>query len=79
MTEDSSPGDESTECKRQIVSGARLQHWRQREDEGRRSEQTEVRQARLDRRHVHGDESINTFSRSIGMELDSEGSTCTEQ
>ena len=40
---------------------------------------TEVRQARLDRR-VHGEESV-VFSRSIGVELDSEGcivSTCTE-
>ena len=48
--------------------------------EGRRSERTEVRQARLDRGRVHGEESV-TFSGSIAMELDSEGSivsTCTE-
>ena len=32
---------------------AGLQRWRQREQEGRRSEQTEVRQARLDRRHMY--------------------------
>ena len=62
------------------VSGTRLQRQRQREQEGRRSEGTELRQARLDRQHVHGEESV-AFSRSIGMELDSEGSivsTCTE-
>ena len=53
---------------------------RQREQEGRRSEWTEVRQARLDTRSIHGEESV-MFSGSIGMELDSEGSivsTCTE-
>ena len=46
-----------------------------------RSEQTEVRQARLDGRRVHGEESSVAFSRSIGVELDSDGSvmsTCTE-
>ena len=35
---------------------------------------------RLDRRHIHGEEFSVAFSRSIGMELDSEGSivsTCT--
>ena len=35
----------------------------------------------MDGRHVHGEESSVTFSRSIGVELDSEGSvvsTCTE-
>ena len=72
--------DESTECERQIASGARLQHRCQREREGRQSERTEVRQARLDRRCVHGEESV-AFSGSIGVELDSEGSivsTCTE-
>ena len=56
---------------------ARLQRWRQREQEGRRSEWTEVRQARLDRQSVHGEESFMSsvaFSRSIGVELDSEGS-----
>ena len=52
---------------------ARLQCRRQREQEGRWSERTEVRQARLDRRSVHGEESV-VFSRSIGVELDSEGS-----
>ena len=33
-------------------------------------ERTEVRDARLDRLSVHGEESV-AFSRSIGMELDS--------
>ena len=61
------------ECERQIASGVRLQCRRQREQEGRRSERTEVRQARLDRQHVHGEESV-VFSGSIGVELDSEGS-----
>ena len=41
--------DKSTECERQIASGARLQRWCQREQEGRRSERTKVRQVRLDR------------------------------
>ena len=44
-------------------------------------QQTELRHARLDRRHVHGEKSSVTFSRPIGIELDSEGSimsTCTE-
>ena len=56
---------------------ARLQCRRQREQEGR---QSEVRQARLDRRSVHGEESVE-FSGSIGVELDSEVSivsACTE-
>ena len=60
---------------------ARLQRRRQKEQEQRRLEQTEVRQARLDRRHILGEESCVAFSRSISMELDSEGSvmsTCTE-
>ena len=60
-------------------STARLQCWRQRQQEGRRSEWTDVKQARLDRQRVHGEESV-AFSGSIGMELDSEGSimsTCT--
>ena len=52
---------------------ARLQCQRQREQEGRQSERTEVRQARLDRRSVHGEEFV-VFSGSIGVELDSEGS-----
>ena len=52
---------------------ARLQHRRQREQEGRRSERTKVREARLDRRSVHGEESV-MFSGSISVELDSEGS-----
>ena len=52
---------------------ARLQRRRQREQEGRRSEQTEVTQARADRQHVPGEESV-AFSGSISMELDSEGS-----
>ena len=56
---------------------ARLQHWRQREQEGRRSERTDVRQPRLDRRHVHGKESV-AVSGSIGVKLDiySEGPSC---
>ena len=53
---------------------ARLQHQCQREQEQRQSEQTEVRQARLDRRCVHSEESSVAFSRSIDVELDSEGS-----
>ena len=58
----------------------RLQCQHQREQERRRSELTEVRQARLDRRHMHSEESV-AFSGSISMELHSEGSivsTCTE-
>ena len=66
---------------RQIASGARLQRSCQREQEGRRSERTEVRQARLsDRRRVYGEESV-AFSESINVELHSEGSimsTCTD-
>ena len=54
-------------------STARLQCWRQRQQEGRRSECTDVKQARLDRQRVHGEESV-AFSGSIGVELDSEGS-----
>ena len=59
---------------------ARLQCRRHGEQEGRRSERTEVREARLDRRSVHGEESV-MFCGSISVELDSEGSivsTCTE-
>ena len=58
----------------------RLQHRRQRDQEGRWSERTEVMEARLDRRSIHGEESV-VFSGSIGVELDSEGSivsACTE-
>ena len=72
--------DESTECERQISSGVRLQHQCQREQGGRWSERTEARQARFDRQHIHGEESV-VFSGSISVELDSEGSivsTCTE-
>ena len=47
---------------------ARLHRQCQREQEGRRSERTEVREARLDRRSVHGEESI-TISGSIGVKL----------
>ena len=71
--------DESTGCERQVASEARgkatarLQRWCQREQEGKQSERTKVRQARLDRRSVHGEESV-VFSGSIGVELDSEGS-----
>ena len=43
--------------------------------ENRRSEQTEVRQARLDRRSGDGEESV-VFSGSISVELDSEGPSC---
>ena len=49
--------------------------------EQRQSEQPKVRQARLDRQHVHSEESSVTFSRYIGVKLDGEGSvvsTCTE-
>ena len=53
---------------------ARLQCWHQREQERTRLERTEVRQARLDRRHVHGEESSVAFGRSISVELYSEGS-----
>ena len=72
--------DECTECDRQIASGARLQRRHQREQEGRRSERTNVRQARLDRRRVHSEESV-VFSGSISVELHSEGSivsTCPD-
>ena len=57
---------------------ARLQHRCQREQEGRQSEQTEVRQARLDRQCILGEESFVAF---VGVELDSERSilsTCAE-
>ena len=57
---------------------ARLQHERQNEQEQRQSEQTEVRQARLDRWHIQGEKSSVAF---ISVELNSEGSivsTCTE-
>ena len=47
---------------------ARLQRRRQREQEGRRSEWTEVRQARLDRRSIHSEESV-VFNGSIGVKL----------
>ena len=53
----------------------------QKEQEQKQSEQTVVKQARLDRRHVHSEKSSVAFSRSIGMELDSEGFivlTCTQ-
>ena len=43
--------------------------------EGRRSERTEVRQARLDRRSGDSEESV-VFSGSISVELDSEGPSC---
>ena len=59
----------------------RLQHRHQTEQERRRSEQTEVRQARLDRQRAHGEKSSVAFSRSLGVELDSEGSimsTCAQ-
>ena len=59
---------------------ATLQRRCQREQEGRRSERTKVREARLDRRSVHSEESV-VFTRSINVELDSEGSivpACTE-
>ena len=47
---------------------------------GRKAIRADRRQARLDRLRVHGEEPV-TFSESIGVELDSEGSivsTCTE-
>ena len=50
---------------------ARLQQCRrQREQEQRRSERTEVRQARLNRQRVHGEESSVVLNRSIGVERD---------
>ena len=50
---------------------ARLQQCqRQREQEGRRSERTEIRQARLNRQRVHGEESSVVLNRSIGVERD---------
>ena len=39
---------------REETATARLQRRHQREQEGRRSEWTEVRQTRLDRRRIHG-------------------------
>ena len=66
--------------KQEERASARLQHQCQSEQEGKQSEQTEVREARLDRRSVHGEESA-MFSGSIGVELDSEGSIvsgCTD-
>ena len=54
-------------------AAARLQCRRQKEQEQRQSDWTEVRQARLDRQHVHCEESV-AFSKSIGVEIDSEGS-----
>ena len=59
---------------REERASARLQHQCQREQEQRQSEQNKVRQARLDRWHVHSEESSVTFSRSIDVGLDSEGS-----
>ena len=38
------------------------------------NQQTKVRQARIDRRCEHSEKSSVAFSRSIGVELDSEGS-----
>ena len=65
---------------REEKATARLQCQCQREQEGRRSERTEVKQARLDRRSIHIEESV-VFSGSIGVELDGVGSivsACTE-
>ena len=90
MTKDSSPCNSTLiyllsardrlHLKQEEKASARLQRRCQREQEGRRSERTEVREARLDRRSVHGEESA-MFSGSIGVELDSEGSImsgCTD-
>ena len=66
--------------KREERATARLQCRHQREQEGRRSDQTEVRETRLDRQSLHGEKSV-VFSRSICVEVDSEGSivsACTE-
>ena len=60
-----------SECKRHVASGARLQRRCQREQEGRRSERTELRQARLDRRRIHSEESVAFGEGSIV-------STCTD-
>ena len=78
-TEDSSPCNsvpmnllsvrDRLRLEREERATARLQYWRQREQEGRRLEQAEVRQLE---RHIE---------LSIGVELDSEGpilSTCME-
>ena len=43
--------------------------------EGRRSERTEVRKARLDRQSRDDEESV-VFNGSISVELDSEGPSC---
>ena len=61
---------------------ARLQRQCQKEQERRRSEpdQDKAGLAKFDKRRVHGEKSV-TFTRSIGMVLDSEESimsTCTE-
>ena len=73
---------ESTECERKgLLLDCSVGTWHQRQQERRGSERTKVMHARLDRRSVHGEESV-IFSGSIGVELDSEGfivSTCTEQ
>ena len=73
-TEDSSPCNSMPmnvlSVRDRLLLEARLQHRRQREQEGRRSKRTEVRQTRLD---VHGEESV-AFSGSIGVELNSERS-----
>ena len=71
--EDSSPCNSMLSARDRLHLEARLQHRRQREQEGRRSEQTEVRQTRLDRRRVHGEEFV-AFGESIGVELNSERS-----
>ena len=67
VTEDSSPCNSTQmnlvsardrlRLEREERATATLQHRRQREQKRRRSEQTEVRQARLDRRHVCDHES----------------------
>ena len=66
MTEDSSLGNSKPmnllSTRDRLLLEARLQHRRQREQEGRRSERTEVRQARLARRPVHGEESARSGS-----------------
>ena len=41
-----------------------------------RLERVEVRQDRLDRRRIHGEESSAAFGRSIGVELYRRGPSC---
>ena len=74
LTKDSSPCNSTLinvqsardrlRLEREERATARLR-WRQREQERRRSERTEVRKARLDRRSVHGEESVVIHRRGV--------------